>query len=829
MNGPFEITLFTEYRKNPRRVTVADLAELSTAIGAHADGCWSMCHYELDRQLWAESSKGKRGYGSQSEDWRSAAGILLDFDCLKRDLTADELARNPRAKPKKVPLCPDARAAFEELLRTGELDASFGYATPSGFRIGYIFDATSDDPVAYRKAMAGAIELVIQQLAFHGLLADPEEGKTLASDATVSTKVTWDTSTSDLARVMWSPNAIVKGVQRQADFIICNDKRWSVDALAALAPPEPAPEEKPAKTKRVRPSFTGNYTMTDDGIFMELASPDGEVSQRRLTNFWAVITGEHVKDSGDGDPVKTFTLTGGMGSHQQDFEVTAKDFQDPGVWAMASLGGRASILPGTSRQAVMNAVQTASAEEYQRLVTYSHSGWRQHGDAEIYLHAGAPGCDLQGKLKYLALPEDSDDPDQLQANVQALLDLLALHIWAPVLVGAAFRAAIDASTADLSLFLHGPTGSGKSQLAALAQSFFGAAFADDVNLPASFGATASAVGISELAFIAKDALLVVDDLKFTGDAYEDSKIRRIASTLLHDGAGNRQGRQRGRPDGSLRPAHPPRCLIVATGEHVLQGHSTLGRCLSLGIKPGELIDETQPEVSALLTKCQGHAADGAFVRLMARFIQWLASSLGRRQQWIDKLNAVQQEWRSKRLGGLPRSADNAAQLMLGAMALVAFLKDLGIDDADAIQEGCQTALLMAVKVQKSQLADEDPVERFLDLLQQSLDSHQSCIDSTPSPATPVIGHQLPEGVFLLPSLCIKMVKELARMEGRPFPGTVASIGAELVRRNILISKAKDRNQSELRIDGKTRKGWLVPHDWFGKTIHWKAEVECDEA
>src|SRR5262245_46286177 len=92
----------------------------------------------------------------------------------------------------------------------------------------------------------------------------------------------------------------------------------------------------------------------------------------------------------------------------------------------------------------------------------------------------------------------------------------------PVLA-AAYRAPLGA--VDLSLILIGDSGLGKSELAALAQQHYGAEM-DRMHLPASFQSTANFnLGI---AFAAKNALLVVDEFKPTGNRIDRQRPLRVS-------------------------------------------------------------------------------------------------------------------------------------------------------------------------------------------------------------------------------------------------------------------------------------------------------------
>ena len=117
---------------------------------------------------------------------------------------------------------------------------------------------------------------------------------------------------------------------------------------------------------------------------------------------------------------------------------------------------------------------------------------------------------------------------------------------------------------DTSLHLVGSTGAGKTELVALAQQHFGAGM-DSRNLPGSWMSTDNA--LEAQAFVAKDALLVVDDFCPTGSQYAIQLLHRKADRLFR-GQDNAAGRGRLRADGTPRPTKPPRGMVLSTGEDV---------------------------------------------------------------------------------------------------------------------------------------------------------------------------------------------------------------------------------------------------------------------
>src|SRR5262249_32492194 len=93
--------------------------------------------------------------------------------------------------------------------------------------------------------------------------------------------------------------------------------------------------------------------------------------------------------------------------------------------------------------------------------------------------------------------------------------------------------------------------------------------------------------LERIAFLAKDAVLVVDDFAPRGTVYDIAKLHAAAERLLR-GQANHAGRQRMNADASLRPEMYPRGLILATGEDVPSGHSLRARMVVVEIGKGDV-------------------------------------------------------------------------------------------------------------------------------------------------------------------------------------------------------------------------------------------------
>lgn len=208
-------------------------------------------------------------------------------------------------------------------------------------------------------------------------------------------------------------------------------------------------------------------------------------------------------------------------------------------------------------------------------------------------------------------------------------------------------------------------------------------------------------------------MFVVDDFAPSGSQTDIGRLHHEAERLIR-AQGNAVGRGRMRPDTSLRPAKPPRGLILSTGEDVPLGPSLRARMLVLELAGGD-IDPVA------LSACQADAAAGRYAVAMAGFIRWLAQH-----------PAILRELRSEVISarddaqGRPthrRTPDIVANVIVAMRHLLAFAREVGAMTADEqawLEDRCLRALQVAASRQAEHQATSDPVARFADLLAGAL-------------------------------------------------------------------------------------------------------------
>lgn len=373
-------------------------------------------------------------------------------------------------------------------------------------------------------------------------------------------------------------------------------------------------------------TIAGPYAIAKDGgtVFHKtIKSAHSEVvSVQELANFHARIVEDIMRDDGVSHE-RMLTIEAQVDSKApQTIELPATQFGKMD-WC-AKLRGGAVICAGQGvRDRMREAIERLSGRARERTI-YTHTGWREINGEWIYLHGGggigAEGIrvDIEAELppsltefRLPPPPAGAELREALRASAE-MIEVGDRAITLP-LFGAIWRAALG--ECDFSVFLIGETGSYKSSLAAVAQRHFGANFNRE-RLPASWASTANF--LENLAFRAKDAILVIDDFRPATHSF-DRELQREAERIFR-AQGNRSGRGRMNADGSERPTRAPRGMILTTAEEFVWGASLRARMVELEVARGQL------SLDKLILLHQAAQA-GVLAAAMAGWVQWLASRL----------------------------------------------------------------------------------------------------------------------------------------------------------------------------------------------------------
>jgi hypothetical protein len=459
-----------------------------------------------------------------------------------------------------------------------------------------------------------------------------------------------------------------------------------------------------------------DYSSTKNGTFW-IKHKEGGDEFVFLANFAAEIIAETTIDDG-AERKRRMEIAGSINDHAlPPATVASGEFAAMG-WVGEQWGSAAHIAPGHGlKDRLRYAIQVLSKATQHRTV-YQHTGWREIAGQWVYLTPtaviGAAGgvegidVDLPGTLADYALTPSSTTTtaDAARASL-GVLDCAPAPIAVPLFL-APYRAMLgEALPGDFSLFLAGVTGSRKTEMAAIAQAHFGDAW-HGKRLPASWSSTPNS--LERAAFLAKDAVMVVDDFCPTGTTTDIARFHTGADRLLR-AQGNRAGRQRMNADGTLRPAYHPRGLIVATGEDIPRGQSLRGRLLILEF------DSTTVDLGALSTM-QNHASSGRLSAAAGAFAQWLAPRMGELKKSLPVMrNQLRNDITAT---AHSRHPDTLAGLMLTAQLFAQFATEHGVALGEGWQSDINTALLQAGADQQQAVASEEPAGRFVRLIHSGL-------------------------------------------------------------------------------------------------------------
>jgi hypothetical protein len=385
----------------------------------------------------------------------------------------------------------------------------------------------------------------------------------------------------------------------------------------------------------------------DDGC-LYLATEDG--GRALLARFLARVVGEVTRDDGAERHMTVRIRVTLPTGHAAEVDVPAERLHQARRWAAQAVGASAVISPMSRDDAhVATAAQILGAGAWSTETVYSHTGWRVLDGSRRFLSAsgalGAAGLDTSvtvdlgsDRLNGYALPDPTQaGPAELQAAVLASLDLLKLapHTVMVPMLAAAYRAPLPLLP-ETSVYAVGPTGSLKTALSAVVCQHFGRRL-DAQRLPAEWKSTSNA--LEALAYQLAGVLMVIDD--YAPQAAEDPRRLAAAADRVFRGSANASARSRLRPDGTMRPARPPRAQVLSTGEDVPPGESLRARLTIASVDAGA-VD------LAALTKAQRLAAAGVYELAMAGYVRWLAGrqdadpgyAAGLRQQIADRRAAL---------------------------------------------------------------------------------------------------------------------------------------------------------------------------------------------
>jgi hypothetical protein len=564
---------------------------------------------------------------------------------------------------------------------------------------------------------------------------------------------------------------------------------------------------------------TGKYDVNRNGHLCSVKyNKDGEAELIPLANFLARPVREVVEDNGV-ETNSTFEIEGILagGKPLPRVAIPADKFSSM-TWVAAEWGMRANVEPGAqAKDKIRHAIQSL-AQDIDREHIFTHLGWKEINNEWIYLHSnGAIGgedyrvnLEKENMQKY-ALPENTEDlHNAIKLSLDTLnlaersttIPLLAMIGLAP-LCEVLKQAGIEPA---FVLWLVGESGSRKSTLVALYLNHFGN-FPDGKSLPSSFKDTSNS--IEKKAFITKDSLLVIDDYHPTASPIEAKKMEQLAQEILR-GYGDRIGRTRMRPDGTLRKPYPPRGIAIVTAED----KPTAGTSTTARYFPIEM-DRKSVNLS-LLTQMQRD--QWKLSHAMRGYIEWLKPQMDNLPGQLKEMfiNVRDGQMDKERHG---RINDSVSWLYIGILVYTNFAVETGVMNKDNQTRLLSEAYKVFNEVSEKQaifMNDDKPAVLFITGLRELLATRVVYVNDTLDPEArkegKMIGYCDNEYFYLHSQTAFEEVKKFYERQGLNFPVTAQTLFKHLEMENrILVKKEKSKTERTLtkKINGKNgRYLWL---------------------
>jgi hypothetical protein len=463
---------------------------------------------------------------------------------------------------------------------------------------------------------------------------------------------------------------------------------------------------------------------------------NGSVFQRKLlANFVATIPEEITQNDGQSNKIHYRIKARNDRGHEFPDIFVASDIFPTMSWVAQNYGADAIIAAGQGVHDHLRAAILFFSREKQKRTVYSHTGWRKIDGQWHYLSAngalGAKGMrndvevDLEDSLAgyCLQIQGDNPNPEPVKASL-GIFEVVPPDIAIPILAAIYRAPLVEILPADFSLFLVGKTGTFKSVLTGLLLAHFGPGF-HGKNLTTGWVSTGNA--LEKMAFLAKDAIFVIDDFQLGTSQQEANKINQTADRILR-GQGNQSGRARMNADSSLKRAYASRSLVVSSGEDLPRGTSLRARMYVVEIKP-ESVNRDR------LTELQDAAAKGKLVEAMSEYIRWLAPKIDDMKETSkDRIIEIRKEVGEKMVTHA-RAPEMVANLLYGLETFLDFTIQAGVyseqDAKDLRSKAVQVLIASNQGMTEIQEAD-DPVKRFGDLLLSAFTTGEAHLEAIQS-------------------------------------------------------------------------------------------------
>lgn len=414
--------------------------------------------------------------------------------------------------------------------------------------------------------------------------------------------------------------------------------------------------------------------------------------------------------------------------------VPAGDFESMG-WVSSQLGLKFAILTGHgTKDRFQHSIRVNSYPGVKARDVFTSVGWHTVAGKDIYLHAGGGiggngetdiHVDVSSELALYRLP--APDLSRLKEGIErvlAILDNLGNDAQpvASILTTMPYRALLGPSR-TVPHFA-GTTGTLKTSTACLAARFYAPELEYFDSMPLSWQSTQA--GLERLRYVAKDSLLVIDNLIADGEqAHRD--LAKADSVI--NSQGDLAGKARMKTDGSPAPRLDPRGCIISTGECEPRRKSSAGRSIIIEFKPG-LINLDG------LKRCHDDARGGWYALTIACYAEYLASP-GRLEAQRFELRRLAQRHQADAMENYPgchlRHVEAVAEWTAGWELFLRFAmeqKAITKRTAESSLTRVRSQLFLTLPMQAEIQDEADPGEIYINMIRALLGSKRAVLADT---------------------------------------------------------------------------------------------------
>ena len=451
------------------------------------------------------------------------------------------------------------------------------------------------------------------------------------------------------------------------------------------------------------------YNITNESLFFK--------KTKELSNFIPIITKKVIYTNGADEEIK-YKLRGILLDdvvELDEIEVSKNEIENfKFISGRKSNWDKYTIIRPNCEKYLKEVAQLLARYTMEEEIVFKNTGFERINGKLVYLYSGgAIGKDVEGikaeltegGLSQYCFTTEKFNLEDAGNTSYDILNIANEKISIP-LIGYTYLTPIvsllsgEGILCDFVLMLVGRTNTGKSSMAAIANSHFGYFTRNNFNVSLND----SLAKISRQAFILKDSMLTPDDLNPGHTTGKEKLVEDILGFF-----GDRQGLGRAKSNGEIRSTYYPRGTAMLTAEYIPNiSPSRLSRTVILEFDDKTVNVERLTEINQKVNKQK-------LAFCMKNYIQWIIDNEIRLKEDIKKILKIQKMQINNSKKILGRTREIRILLFLGFYLFLSFLKENNVitkKEQEEWENKAQIELDDILEEQTDYIDIKDPIEMF---------------------------------------------------------------------------------------------------------------------